>query len=145
MTIKQSLLAIIAIGAILTTTFNSVAMASSGGHGDYHQMSQEKMHEHMKARLDKLAERLKIRSSQQAAWEEFYRSVEMLAERSVNKPIKDADAATILRYRAERATEFAKKLTKIADATANLQTALTEEQRKILDRVSRHFLHQDRW
>jgi hypothetical protein len=107
----------------------------------HEQMSPEKMHEHMKARLDKLAERLEIKSSQQAAWGEFAKSVGMLAERSMKKPNDDADAATILRYRAEKATEFAKKLTRIADATAKLQTALTEDQRKILNQTSRRFLH----
>lgn len=108
---------------------------------DQQQTSQERMHEHMKARLDKLAERLEIKSSQQAVWEEFAKSVEPLLERSVKKPNDDADAATIARYHAERATEFAKKLTVIADATAKLQKVLTEDQRKILNQASRRFLH----
>jgi hypothetical protein len=110
---------------------------------DQRQISPERMHEHMKARLDKLAERLEIKSSQQAAWEEFAKSVEPLVEPGVKKPNDDADAATIVRYRAERATEFAKKLTGIADATAKLQKILTADQRKILDQVSRRFLHKD--
>jgi len=160
MNIKLSILTLptIAIGALLMTTFNSVAMASPGGHCDqkqmsheqmsheqmsHEQMSPEKMHEHMKDRLDKLAERLEIKASQQAAWEEFTKSVGMMAERSVKKPNDDADAATISRYRAEKATELAKKLTMIADATAKLQKALTEDQRKILNQASHRFLHED--
>lgn len=138
----------VVIAALLMITFHSVAIASTGGHCDqkqmsHEQMSPEKMHEHMKDRLDKLAERLEIKSSQQAAWSEFSKSVGMLAERSEKKPNDDADAATISRYRAEKATEFAKKLTKIADAIAKLQKVLTEDQRKTLDQASRRFLHMD--
>lgn len=140
MNIKLGILATIATGAILMAAFHSVANAYPGGQYDQQQISPERMHEHMKARLDKLAGRLEIKASQQAVWEEFAKSVEMLSERSVNKPNDDADAATISRYRADKASEFAKKLTKVADATAKLQTALTEDQRKILNQVSHRFL-----
>ena len=150
MNIKPSklILPTIAIGALLMTTFHPVAMASPDGHCDqkhmsHEQTSPEKLHEHMKGRLDNLAERLEIKASQQSAWEGFAKSVGMMAERSVKKPSDDADAATISRYRAEKATEFAKKLTQIADATAKLQKALTEDQRKILNQASRRFLHND--
>jgi hypothetical protein len=141
MKIKLGLLATIATGIILMTTFHSVAMANPDMHYDQKQMNPERMHEHMKARLDKLAGRLEIKSSQQAVWEEYAKSVEMLAERNMKKPGDDADAAAISRYRADRATEFARKLTRIADATAKLQTALTEDQRKVLNQASRRFLH----
>lgn len=137
----KMILASLAIGFAFIGS--SVVMASPGEHCDQKQASPEKMHGHMKARLDKLAERLEIKSSQQAAWGEFTKSVEMLAERSVKKPSGDADATTISRYRAEKATEFAKKLTKIADATAKLQKLLTDDQKKTLNQVSRRFLHRD--
>jgi hypothetical protein len=137
------ILANIAIGAILITTFNSVAMADSAGHYDQKQMSPEKMHEHMKARLNKLAARLEIKASQQTAWEEFAKSVELLADRNVKKPGDDVDAATISRYRAEMATELANKLTRIADATGKLQTSLTEDQRKILNQAAHRFLNRN--
>jgi len=143
MKIKQGLLATIAGAAIMMTSLYSVAMASPGGHHESMQMSQEKMHEHMKARLDKLAQRLEIKSSQQAVWEEFAKSVEVLADRNVKKPGDDADAATISRYQSDRATEFSKKLTVVADATAKLQAALTENQQKTLNQVARRFLHMD--
>ena len=90
-----------------------------------------------------MAERLEINSSQQAAWEEFAKSVEAMAERDAKKPDADADAdaATISRYRADRANQLAAKLNRIADATAKLQAALNEDQRKILNRASHRFLH----
>jgi TATA-binding protein-associated factor Taf7 len=139
MNIKLSklIMPVIALGALLIPTFQSVALASLDEHHDQKQISPEKMHEHMKARLDKLAARLEIKASQQAAWEQYAKSVESLADRGVKRPSHDADAATISRYRADRATEFAKKLAVIADATDKLQKALTEDQRKILNQVSR--------
>ena len=118
-------------------------MATAAENYDQKQMSQENMHEHMKGRLDKLATRLEIKSSQQAVWEEFAKSVETLAERNAKKPSDDADAATISRYRAERAAAFTNKLTKIADSTAKLQAALSEDQRKVLNQTAHLFLRYD--
>ena len=129
----KSLLAIIAVGLALST---SIAMA------DAHRCDArqpEQMHERIKNRLDKLAQRLEIKASQQAAWGEFAKSVEALAEHAAQKPGDDADALAISRYRAERATEFAKKLTLIADNTAKLQAALTADQQKVFNQMSQHF------
>ncbi len=131
------------IAALMMATFHPVVMANPGEHCDRKQVSPETMHVHMKDQLDKLAERLEIKSSQQAAWEMFAKSVGMLAEQRMKKPNDDADAATISRYQAESATEFANKLAGIANATAKLQTALTEDQRKILNQASRRFLHRN--
>lgn len=146
MNIKLSklMMPVIALGALLIPAFQSVALASPDEHHNQKQISPEKMHEHMKARMDKLAARLEIKASQQAAWEQYAKSVESLADRGVKRPDHDADAdaATISRYRADRATEFAKKLTSIADATDKLQKALTEDQRKILSQVLRHLFHE---
>ena len=144
MNIKQGLLATILIGTILMTSFYSLVMATPALNDDYHPIMQEGMHEHMKARLNKLEKRLEIKSSQQGDWEKFSKSVEVLAEQNVAKPDDNADAATISRYSADRASELARKLTGIADATAQLQTALTNDQRKILNQVARHFINHNR-
>lgn len=120
---------------------SSVVMANPGEHCDQKQVSPDKMHEHMKDMLDRLADRLEIKASQQTVWGEFAKSVEMLSERNVKEPSVDADATAISRYRAERATDFAKKLTVIANATARLQKMLTEDQRKIFNQASQRFLH----
>ena len=141
---KFGILPTIAIGVTLALTFHSYAMAASAENHGEKQTRQEQMHDHMKARLDKLAERLEIKASQQAVWEEYAKSVEMLADRATKKPNDDADAATISRYRAERATEFAGKLSKIADATARLQAVLSADQRKILDQNAHNFLRHER-
>ena len=141
---KLGILSTIVIGIVLVTSFHTVAMANPAESYGHKQTSDEKMREHIKARLDRLAERLEIKSSQQAIWDEFTKSVEMLADRNEKKPGYDADAATISRYRAARATDVAGKLTRIADATARLQAVLSTDQRKILDQTAHRFLRDDR-
>jgi phage gp16-like protein len=131
-----------AFGAFLIGNCSSVVMASPGEHCDARQMGAESMHEHIKLRLNKLSERLEIKSSQLNAWDEYSKSVESLVEPNSNKPKEDADAQTIARYRADRAAGMAKKLSVIADTTAKLQSVLTEDQRKIFNQVSRQFFHQ---
>ncbi len=145
---KQSklILTAIALGTFLLTDVNSVVVASPGEHCDSKQMSSESIHERINSRLSNLAERLEIKSSQQATWEEYAKSVEALAQQSSKRPNDNADAATLSHYRADRADDFAKKLNVIADATAKLQKVLTEDQRKIFNQVSQHFFHSHhRW
>lgn len=141
MNIKFGVLATMVIGMVMVTAFHSVAMASPGGHCDHEQMSSGKMPEFMKSRLEKLAARLEIKSSQLASWDEFAKSVESLSQRHVKEPDHDADAATVSRYRADRAAELAKNLASIADSTAKLQAVLTGDQKKILNQVSHRYLH----
>ena len=145
MSSKLGLLATIVTGAILITSFNSIAIADPAEHCGHKQITQEQMQqhmqEHMKTRLDRLAQRLEIKASQQAVWEDFAKSIETLPVRNAKKPADDADAATIARYHADRAAEMANKMTRIADATAKLQAALTPDQRKVLDQTAQLFLH----
>ena len=136
------ILGTMAFGAFLIGNGSSVVMASPGEQCDARQMGPESMHEHIKIRLDKLSQRLEIKSSQLAAWNEYSKSVESLVEPDSNKPKEDADAQTIARYRADRATGMAKQLSMIADTTAKLQSVLTEDQRKIFNQVSRQLFHQ---
>lgn len=140
MTIKQGLYTFpsIIVWALLLAFFHPAAMANSEFHCDRMQASPEQMHARMKARLDQLADRLEIKASQQNVWEEYAKSVTALADPGAKRPDDDADAATVSRYRAERAAELARKLAKIADGTAKLQSVLTEQQRKLFDRVTRH-------
>ena len=138
---RKLILGAIALGALWMTSFNSMAMPDTEEHCPQKQISSATIHEHIKARLSRLADRLEIKSSQQAAWETFAKSVEVLTEHNTNKPNEDADAATIVRFRADRVSEFANKLNVVADATAKLQKILTDDQRKILNQASHHFLH----
>jgi hypothetical protein len=128
-------------GLILMSTMSSAVMANSDVHSDSGKPGAEKIQEHMHHMLDKLAARLEIKASQQGAWEEFSKAIEFIPEQNTNKPNDEADAATIAKYRADQAADFAKKWAKVADATAKLQSVLSEDQRKILNQVSRQFLH----
>ncbi len=134
---------IIVAGLILIATVSSAVMANSDGYSDSRKPSAEIIHEHMHHMLDKLAARIEIKASQQGAWEEFSKSIEFLPEQHISKPGDDADAAAIAKYRADQAADFAKQLAKVAAATAKLQTVLSEDQRKILNQVSRQFLHKN--
>jgi HD-GYP domain-containing protein (c-di-GMP phosphodiesterase class II) len=131
----------IATCTLILFGFQPVAMATGEQQAEHLQADNRNLHEHFKARLDKLAERLEIKASQQNAWDAFSKSLEALIEHKVKTIDENADAATIARYQADRANEFAGKLNVVADATSTLQKSLNEEQRKILNQVSRHFLH----
>jgi len=93
--------------------------------------------------LDSVASRLEIKASQQSAWQTFASAVQALGETDAARsaPAPDADAATLARERAERATAFARKLTTIADATARLQGALSADQRNVFNQITREAGH----
>ena len=57
---------------------------------------------------------------------------------SAKRPEGNADAASIVRFRADMVAARAKKLGQVADATVKLQAALTPEQRKTFDQIVRH-------
>jgi len=129
------------VGAALMGAGSSAALANPDEHHDEEKASPAKMHEHIKARLDKLANRLEIKASQQPAWENFAKSVEALANHSFKHPDENADAAAIAHARAEMADDMAKKLAAIADATDKLEAVLSENQRKVLNEEAHHFHH----
>lgn len=105
------------------------------------QQHMQKFQEHMKAQLDRMAARLEIKASQQAAWAEYVKAREaMMGSRPV-RPAADADAATIMRSRAEFAAGMAQKLALMSDATAKLQAVLDENQQKTLNQMARRGGH----
>ncbi|MGA7594488.1 MAG: Spy/CpxP family protein refolding chaperone [Gallionella sp.] len=145
---KLGIMATLITGAILISSFYTIAMADPSDHCDYRAMSPQQIQQHiqerMKTRMDRLEQRLEIKASQQDVWDDFAKSIESLPDLNAKKPGDDADAATVARYRANRASEMAGKLTKIADATAKLQASLTPDQRKVLDQTAHFFLHHQR-
>lgn len=85
-------------------------------------------------RLDRLAGRLEIKASQQAAWKAYSQVVIEQARRMAPpRPDAKADAATVLRARAEQMNQRSRQLGQLADATARLSAALSAEQRQVLD------------
>jgi hypothetical protein len=97
-----------------------------------------RMQARVSARLDRLAARLEIRASQQDAWTAYRTARESLVGTAPQRPARDADAATVLRFRAEMAQRRAQHLRTMADATAKLQEVLDPNQRKVLDEAVRH-------
>lgn len=93
--------------------------------------------ERIEARLERLAERLQIQPEQQAAWAAYAQTVRSVFGEPHARPPADADAPTLLRFRAERAAEHAQKLNQLADATQTLQQALSPEQRETLNELLR--------
>jgi len=137
------------LGATLVATMVPAFSQTPGeGHrGPRAQMSEadraqmrERMQARMKERLDRFAQRLDIKPSQQDAWTAYRRTLESLwMQDRPQRPAREADAATILRFRAEMAQRQAKNLAAVADATASFQQVLEPEQRKVLDETARRF------
>jgi len=114
-----------------------------------HEAMGERWAQHVQAHLDKLAERMEIKASQEAVWQKFsaaFRNTMSLhatmghgAGAYGGHEPAGADAAAMARQQADRAWDHAQKLTQLADATAALQQALTPEQRLVFDEAARHF------
>ncbi len=121
------------IGMLLTATVQSATLAPAAGEHD----SSEQL-ERIKARLEKLHERLEIKGTQQAAWDAFAAKIEALPAPHATPPGPNADPATALHFRAEMASEMANRLSVMADATEKLESVLTADQRKILADESTH-------
>ena len=100
----------------------------------------ERMQARMKERLDRVGQRLDITPSQQDAWTTYRRTLESLwMQDRPQRPEREADAATILRFRADMAQRHAQQLATVANATASFQQVLEPEQRKVLDQIARSF------
>ncbi len=143
MNIKQKSISTL-LGLSLFAVLSGSAFANEptahGAMHDQHGQGIEHMREYQHMRLNKLANRLEIKASQQSVWEAYVKSVEAMPEKHADAPGHDADAATIAHDRADRAAEFAKKMADIADATASLQKVLTADQQKVFNEAS-HFSH----
>jgi hypothetical protein len=121
--------------------------ASAREHGyayDHHQrLDPAQRAKFAQRHLDRQAAMLEIKASQQPAWDAYAAAKLALMTGFDNaKPLPpDADAAAIARRRADRAETVAQDLGKLADATAKLQSTLTDDQRKVLDRMTRSHWH----
>lgn len=99
---------------------------------------QARLQAHQQARLERMANRLEIKASQQDAWAAYAKVRSQMFAQRPTAPAQDADAATLARYHADRAAQMAQKLSTLADATAQLQQALTPAQAKTLAEMTRH-------
>ena len=124
--------------------------AGAGAHSSHESMARH-WDQHVQAHLDKLAERLEIKASQEAAWQKFsaafhdtMRMHAMMGHEAMGEADKvaQADAAALARQMADHASARAQKLAQLADATAALQQALSADQRLVFDEAARHFAHE---
>lgn len=134
------------IGLVSSSAAESpAAAADDGAQGHHaHDFMVQRWSQHVQAHLDKLAERLEIKASQEAAWQKFsaaFRDNMSLHATMGHPPAAggDADAATLAREQAERARDHAQKLAQLAEATAALQQSLGPEQRQVFNEAARHF------
>ena len=98
----------------------------------------ERMQARMNERLERMAKGLDIKPSQEHAWNAYRNARASVFGTLPQRPASNADAATIMRFRAEIAQRRAQHLAVMADATARLQEALDSDQRKVLDEMARH-------
>jgi hypothetical protein len=144
----------LATAVFATTLIGGASSALSQGYGEAHrgpgphagrmsEADREQMRVHfqerMNERLDRMGERLAIKPSQQDAWAEFRKTVQTMFQGRPERPQRDADAATLMRFRADMASQMASAMASLADATARLQQVLEPEQRKTLDEIARRF------
>ena len=130
----RGLTALLMVGGLAVAT--TPAMSQPGEKDG--STKQERVRKHVDHRLDKMEAALKITPAQQPAWAQYRSTVETQLGTPPTPPAKDADAATLARWRADRASEYARKLSAVTDATATLQGTLTDEQRKTLANMIRH-------
>ncbi len=131
-----------AIAFVLATAAVPAAFAAASEEAaTRHQQHMQKFQAHMKSRLDKMAARLEIKASQQAAWSDYVKAREAMLGDHPMRPAADADAASIARSRAEFAAGMAQKLALVSDATTKLQAVLDENQQKTLNQMAQRHGH----
>ncbi len=134
----RSLAALAVAAALITAAAPVLSQPNTVGQPAVGASRQDRMREHVQTRLNRMAEQLKLEPSQQDAWNAYAKTAEGMAGTSLTRPAADADAAALVRFRAQLAAEQARKLNQLADATATLQQALTPEQRTVLNDLVRH-------
>jgi hypothetical protein len=125
----------LAAGAMIVGSTLGAARAADGASERESARAQHRQ-EWVHARLERNANRLEITASQQAAWQEYANARLALAERHLAKPRGDLEPASLMKWRADRAAEAARKLAALADATAKLQAVLSPAQRQTLGQMA---------
>ena len=118
------------------------APAAKASPADRKAEMEQRRQEFFKHMADRMADRLEIKASQQAAWQSYITTLQSAMTPPAHMPEHPkTDAAGIARFNADMAAEHAKRLATIADATAKFQEVLTPEQRKTFDQMAAAFEH----
>lgn len=96
--------------------------------------------EFFKHMSDRMANRLEIKSSQQAAFQTYAAALQTAMTPPASRPEYGSDAAGIVRMHADMAAARATRLAAVADATARFQEVLSPEQRKTFDQMAAAFM-----
>lgn len=105
-------------------------------HPEHRQMAAEDRGEWVKKQMDKEAAWLEIKASQQGAWDKFAAAnIALASTMGERKTSLDADTIPAIRQHAQQAAAISQGLTNLADATEKLQSVLSEDQRRVLDRI----------
>ena len=130
------MLAAASLAIALSASWLGTATAAGPGDPAQRQQRFEQMQTRMKARIAKMGERLEIKASQEAAWNDYAKSREAMFAQRPARPARDADAATVARSRAEFAADMARKLAVVSDSTAKLQSVLDDNQKKTFNQLA---------
>ncbi|HUX81703.1 MAG TPA: Spy/CpxP family protein refolding chaperone [Halothiobacillus sp.] len=95
---------------------------------------------HVEVRLHEMANRLQITAAQEPVWKQYESARLAMMPEHVQRP-KAANAAEIAQFRADRMKAMAERMAVLSTATANLRSALDENQRKVLDDMAQRFKH----
>ena len=146
-TIARAIATALLGSSVLLTSVPALSQHHGEGHqrgarmGQMTEADRAQMRERMQARvsqrLDRLGSRLEIKASQQDAWEAYRKARTSVFDTRLERPARDADAATVTKFRADMAQRRAQHLATMADATAKLQAALEPQQQKVLDEIVR--------
>lgn len=92
-----------------------------------------------KAEMEREANWLEIKASQQSAWDAYVAAhIDLMHALDNFQPLApNVDAGAAMRQHAERTEAFAQSLATVADATEKLQSVLDDNQRKVLNRIVR--------
>ena len=103
---------------------------------------------HFEKFLVSMANRLEIKSSQQAQWDSFSKALRAFKMQqpwgfAVKEPSQTAptDAASLAKAMADKMTEGAAKMAVLANETAELQKILTPEQQKTFNQIAWQWMH----
>jgi hypothetical protein len=131
--------------SLLVPAYSAFAADASAPAGmARHQADWQAHHaERVQAHLDRFADMLQLTPAQRQgkAWLNYAKVCRDLAgsmPMGMMHPPRAADAATLTRQRADAVAKMATRLSTLADATRDLQAALTAPQRKVLDELVRH-------
>lgn len=128
---------IVVLGWAIATPLTSLAHEFAPADGQ--RPSAEVRAQWANVEMEREANWLEIKASQQPAWDAYVAAhIDLMHALENFQPLaSDIDAGAAMRQHADRAEAFAQSLAKVADATEKLQSVLDDNQRKVLNRIVR--------